>query len=273
MLPETLPATPHEIAEETWLIPTFAPDPSGGFVGAHSMVIRGAEPVIVDTGCALVADRWLADTFSVVDPEDVRWIFLSHDDHDHVGNIEAVLDRCPQATLVVNFSIAGRLTGSIDLPLERMRFLDPGESLRLPDRTLTAVRPPMFDSPATRGLFDSSTGLLWAADAFGALVQGEVYDADDVDPVLYDGSFAVLNSWNTPWLEWVDVERFRALVQTTRDLPLRAVASAHGPVHRGPRIAEAFRRTMDLAAQPAVPMPGQELLDLVLAAALDEAVA
>jgi flavorubredoxin len=268
VLPETLAVQPQEIATDTWLVPTFAPDPAGGFVGAHSMVIRGAEPVIVDTGCALLAEDWQAKAFSVVDPADVRWVFLSHDDHDHVGNVEAVLERCPQATLVVNFAIAARLTGSIDLPLDRMRFLDPGQPLELPDRTLTAVRPPMFDSPATRGLFDSATGLLWAADAFGALVQGEVYDADDVDPALYDGSFAVLNSWNTPWLEWVDVARFQALVQTTIDLPLQAVASAHGPVHRGEKIADAFRRTLDLAAQPMVPMPGQELLDLVLAGAL-----
>jgi hypothetical protein len=69
-------------------------------------------------------------------------------------------------------------------------------------------------------------------------------------------------------LEWVDVARFQALVQTTIDLPLQAVASAHGPVHRGEKIADAFRRTLDLAAQPMVPMPGQELLDLVLAEAL-----
>ncbi|MCU1377104.1 MAG: putative flavodoxin [Acidimicrobiales bacterium] len=270
---ETLPTAAHQIAAETWLVPTFAPDPAGGFVGAHSLVIRGAEPVIVDTGCSLVRDDWLAKAFSVVEPDDVRWVFLSHDDHDHVGNVETVLERCPNATLVVNFSIAGRLTGSLDLPLERMRFLDPGQSLQLPDRTLTAVRPPVFDSPATRGLHDSATGLLWAADAFGALVQGEIYDADDVDPALYDQSFAMFNSWNTPWLEWVDVDRFAAHVQTTLDLPLELVASAHGPVHRGPRVADAFRRTLDLAAQPAVPMPGQELLDLVLAAALTETAA
>jgi flavorubredoxin len=270
---QTLPAAPQEIAADTWLVPTFAPEPTGSFVSVHTLVLLGAEPVIVDTGCSLVADEWLAKTFSVVEPEDVRWIFLSHDDHDHVGNLEALLDRCPNATMLTNFSIASRLAGSLELPLHRMRFLDPGESLELPDRTLTAVRPPMFDSPATRGLHDSSTNLLWAVDAFGSHTQGEIYEAGDIDADLYEHSFTTANSWNTPWLEWVDVQRYTAHVQSCRDLPLDLVASCHGAVHRGQQIDDAFGRAIALAAQPVPPEPGQDMLELVLAAMVSEAAA
>ena len=67
------------------------------------MVITGAEPVIVDTGNELSRDEWMEAAFSIVDPADVRWIFLSHDDHDHIGNLTAVLDACPKATLVTNW--------------------------------------------------------------------------------------------------------------------------------------------------------------------------
>ena len=42
--------------------------------------------------------------FGLVDPEDVRWVFLSHDDGDHTGALHDVLDLCPNATLVLNFS-------------------------------------------------------------------------------------------------------------------------------------------------------------------------
>ena len=49
------------------------------------MVIRGREPVIVDTGAPVHRAQWLEKVFSVVEPEDVRWIFLSHDDGDHTG--------------------------------------------------------------------------------------------------------------------------------------------------------------------------------------------
>jgi flavorubredoxin len=263
---QTLPVGPHQVAPETFLIPTLAAEPSGGFISANSLVIRGAEPVVVDTGCSLLREEWLAKVFSVVDPEDVRWVFVSHDDHDHIGNLEAILDLCPQATLVGNWSMTARLGGDIELPLHRMRWVDAGESFDAGDRSFQLVRPPLFDSPATRGLFDTTTGVLWAVDTFGALVQGAVVEADDADPELYAGSFGLLNQWNTPWLEWLDVNRFAAHVRTTSELPITAVASAHGPVLRGERIDAAFDATVALAGQPSPATPGQSMLDELLGA-------
>jgi flavorubredoxin len=202
----------------------------------------------------------------VVEPADVRWIFLSHDDHDHIGNLLPVLEACPQATLVANWSITGRLGGDVQLPLDRTRWLDGGDSLDAGDRTLHLVRPPLFDSPATRGLFDARTGVLWAVDSFGALVQAPVLEADDADAELYDATFDPMNQWNTPWLEWLDTARFAEHVHRSAELPATAVASAHGPVLRGDRIARAFERTAALAAQPVPPTPGQPMLDELLAA-------
>ena len=58
MKPELLPTTPEAIAPDTWLIPTLAADPAGGYLGAHSAVIRGAEPVIIDTSVLFGRDRF-----------------------------------------------------------------------------------------------------------------------------------------------------------------------------------------------------------------------
>ena len=65
------------------------------FVYINSMVILGAEPVIVDTGTPANRKQWLDDVFSIVDPDDVRWVFLSHDDVDHTGNLDQVMTRAP----------------------------------------------------------------------------------------------------------------------------------------------------------------------------------
>ncbi len=265
MQPEFLPTTPEPIAPDTWLIPTLAADPAGGYLGAHSAVIRGEEPVVLDTSVLFGRDRWLQNVFSIVEPEDVRWIFLSHDDHDHLGNLDVLLGLCPNATLLANYAMTGRLFGDVELPLERMRWLNVGESIAIGDRELVMVRPPMFDSPATRGLFDTRTGMLWAADSFGASFPGAVYDADDIPAEIYDPSFELLNLLNTPWMEWVDQARFDAHVATTESLPLTVVASAHGPVHRGDRIADAFRRTRALAGTAPAEQPGQDVLELLCA--------
>jgi CRP/FNR family transcriptional regulator, cyclic AMP receptor protein len=45
--------------------------------------------------------------------------------------------------------------------------------------------------------------------------------------------------------------------------------SAHGPVHRGPRIVPALGRTLDPAGKPVPPTPGQDTLDQLIATMLD----
>ncbi|WP_155355365.1 MBL fold metallo-hydrolase, partial [Acrocarpospora macrocephala] len=90
---------PHRIAPDTVLIPRLI-QVENGYTAIHTMVITGKEPVLVDTGAAIHRDAWREDVFSVVDPRDVRWIFISHDDADHIGNLDTALDLCPNATLV-----------------------------------------------------------------------------------------------------------------------------------------------------------------------------
>ena len=117
------------------------------------MVILGSEPVVVDTGTPANRDPWLNDLFSLVEPEDVRWVFLSHEDVDHTGNLDQVMTACPNA-LVCNWAMLERFTNCFDFPLDRCRWVMHDESFNVGDRTLQAVRPPFYDSPTTRGLFD-----------------------------------------------------------------------------------------------------------------------
>ena len=65
-------------------------------VALNTMVIRAAEPVVVDTGMMENRTQYLEDVFSLVEPEDIRWVFISHDDVDHTGNLNALMDRRAQ---------------------------------------------------------------------------------------------------------------------------------------------------------------------------------
>jgi hypothetical protein len=69
---------PYRIAADTWIVPQLEQIGPDTLASINSMVIAGAEPVIVDTGCAINRDRWLNQVFSIVDPADVRWVYLSH---------------------------------------------------------------------------------------------------------------------------------------------------------------------------------------------------
>ena len=93
----------------------------------------------------------------------MRWIFLSHDDTDHTGNLELCLEMCPNATLVTSWFATERMSGDVVLPIDRQRWVGDGESFDAGDRRLVAVRPPTWDSPTTRGLYDTKTGVYWSS--------------------------------------------------------------------------------------------------------------
>jgi flavorubredoxin len=263
-----VPATrPQRIAADTWLIPNLAPAGDGLYLPVNSMVIRGREPVIVDTGAPVHRELWLEKVFSVVEPEDVRWIFLSHDDGDHTGGLLDVLERCPQATLVTNFFSVERLAlEKPALPLHRMRWIEPGGQLEAGDRVLHLFRPPIFDGPTTRGLFDPKTGAMWAVDSFACFTPGPL-DAADLAPEVL-AQMPALNSAVSPWHAWLDRAAYGRHIDTVEAFGATTVASAHGPVLRGEALDDAFDRLRGLAGAPIIPMPGQELLDQLIATTL-----
>ena len=88
------------IAKDTWVLSQVFPVALATNINANSMIIAGREPVIVDTGPAVTRDEWLRTAWAIVDPAAVRWVFLSHDDGDHIGNLLPVLEACPNAKVV-----------------------------------------------------------------------------------------------------------------------------------------------------------------------------
>jgi flavorubredoxin len=260
---------PVEIAADTFLIPHMVPAEPGTYLSVNSMVILADEPVIVDTGAPIHRETWLGKVFELVDPVDVKWVFLSHDDGDHRGALQAVLDQCPDATIVTNFFAVERIRLEEDLPIDRMIWRQPGDSFSAGDRELRLVRPPIFDGPTTRGLFDPTTGVLWAVDSFVSLTTGTSPWVEDVPAPIYDETMRIFNSMVSPWHAWLDPERYGAHVRSVQALEPRVVASAHGPVHTSPTtIDDAFARVAALAGEPISAGPGQETLDAMLAASM-----
>ena len=259
--------TPYRVAPDTYVIPELVAGPPGTYVAMNSMVITGDEPVIVDTGNELSRTEWMDAAFSLVDPADVRWVFLSHDDHDHIGNLSAVLDACPLATLVTNWFTVERTHRAMELPLHRMRWVNPGDSFDVGDRTLVAVRPPIFDSPTTRGLYDSRTGVYWAADCFASLLPGAVTETDDVPEELWRESFTFFSQMVSPWVHLTDPARFTPTVDAIARLPISTVVGGHMAQLRGERFRVALDLLRDLPTSPVAPVPGQADLDSLLLAA------
>ena len=266
--PLTLPRC--EVAPETFLIPHVAPVLGAElFLPVNSLLVRGREPAIIDTGAPIHLDSWLDQVFSLVEPQDVRWVFLSHDDGDHMGGLRHVLLRCPNATLITNYFAVERLSLEDPLPLHRLRWLEPGESIDIGDRRLYAVRPPIFDGPTTRGVFDDRTRALWAVDSFAGLTPSAQQIArEDIPPDVFDETFARLNRMISPWHEWLDLRRYGRHLDQLFALRPEVVTSAHGPVLTGRAIEDAFDRLHRLAGAEPVTPEDPLLLDRLVADAV-----
>ena len=231
---------PYKIAEETFVIPWALEAPPVGHFPMNSMVIRGAEPVLVDTGAPAVRSQWLEAAWSVVDPLDVRWIFLTHDDRDHAGNLLAVLAECPNATLLTTWFSIGRMAEEWETPVNRCRFMTDGDTIDVGDRTLVAKRPPLYDNPTTRALFDSRTSVLWSVDTFATNVPTPMPDIAALSGDEFrDGQFFG-GRLVSPWVALLDGEKFGRVVDDFQHLNAEAVAGCHCPVLQGAKISEAY---------------------------------
>ena len=257
---------PYRIAEETFVLGQVF-QPPGAPVGVHmnSMLIRGAEPTIVDTGGRFARDMWLPDALSLVDPVDIKWIFLSHEEPDHEGNLAELMELAPNATLVTSWFAMERLAAERELPLHRSRWINDGESFSAGDRTFTAIRPPIFDGPATRGLFDSKTGAFWGVDSFGTPVVAPATSAADIPEAEWADGFKQFAGLVSPWVEMLDAAKFDARVDRIRSLKPSVIANCHGPAVSGDRLDLAWSLFTEVPGMDPTPLPGQADLEMILA--------
>ena len=75
----------------------------------------------MDTGATEHRAQFLDDVFALVEPEDIRWVFISHDDVDHTGNVNALMEAAPNATLVIDWFMQERMGASLEVPATRWR--------------------------------------------------------------------------------------------------------------------------------------------------------
>ncbi len=253
---------PTRIAPDTFLIHNHEGEGHAPVsVGLNSMVIRAAEPVVVDTGMAENRDQFLHDVFSLVEPEDVRWVYISHDDVDHTGNVNAIMDAAPNATLIVNWFMTERMGASLAVPPTRQRWVGDGESFDAGDRRLYAIRPPIFDSPTTRGLFDPTTGVYWASDSFATPMITPVRDVAEIDEGFWFEGMPMFAQYVSPWLALVDNARFQRTVDRIESLDPSTLVGCHTPVIGRSHVARAIASTRRSPSATVPPQPDQAVLE------------
>lgn len=242
--------------------------PGLGVLPVNAYLLHAEQPVLIDTGMPVSRPDFLNALWSEIDPLDLRWIYLTHPDRDHTGSLAEVLAAAPNTRLVTTFMGLGVLSLEYQISPDRVYLLNPGQSLDVGDRQLTAFRPPVYDSPATTGFSDGRTGTCFTSDCFGApLPAAELVEVDDIAALSPDDLLAGQRMWVTadsPWVSGVDRTVFAASLEQLRRLAPPVVLSTHLPAAR-----EAMPRLLDMLADapdaPTFVGPDQAALEAMLA--------
>jgi flavorubredoxin len=219
----------RKLTDDTYILPSEFSIPGFGTLPVNSFVIKSQEPLLVDTGLHLDAGEYMTALESVIDPEDLRWLYLTHPDLDHVGSLIQVLERAPQIRLITTFLGFGILSLTNQIPMDRLYFLNPGEKLDIGDRTITAIKPPTFDNPATTGFYDSKSGVLFSSDCFGALLPETFEDAGDVPQDVLRQGQVIWTTIDSPWLHKIEKSAFASDLNSIRQMAPKMVLSSHLP--------------------------------------------
>ena len=225
---------------ETFVLPSdvsvlhdSVPIPGLGVLPVNAFLLRAEQPVLVDTNMPASRHAMVDAVSSLIDPADLRWVWLTHPDRDHTGALADLLEAAPSARLVTTFLGVGILSLELEVSPQRLHLLNPGQSLDVGDRKLKAFRPPVYDSPATTGFLDESTGALFSSDCFGASVTStELAASSDVAAIAEDDLVAGQRLWATvdsPWIHNVDRDRFAKSMEPLRQLNPSMVLSTHLP--------------------------------------------
>ena len=150
------------------------------------------------------------------------------------------------------------------VPMHRVNWINSRDSSRVGDRTLTAVRPPLFDNPTTIGIYDNKSEAFFSADCFGAIIPSPAQNADDVT----EGDLAQgMTSWasaDSPWVHTVEPSEFSQAVGRIRQIAPKMIFSAHLPPARG-KTEQFLELLATVPPSPPFVTPNQTALEQILA--------
>jgi glyoxylase-like metal-dependent hydrolase (beta-lactamase superfamily II) len=255
---------PYQASPDVHVFPANLALPGLGVLPINAFLVMAEEPVLVDTGLGVDADEFVDALSSIVDPTALKWIWLTHDDADHTGNIQRIMELAPNARLVTHGFAALRMATWWPVPMERVHAIRPGDDVHVGDRTLTAVSPPLFDNPLSIGVLDRSSGALFSVDAFGAILSEPTQNASDVPPEALAGGMLGWALSDSPWVHLTEPTAFGEVLDRVRRIQPARIFSSHLPAADGTSLEEFISVLQQVpAAEPDVPPDSEQFAQMV----------
>lgn len=211
------------------LFENLFPIPRG--VSYNSYVIMDEKTALMDTTDPSITSLFLANVAHTLNGRKLDYLIINHMEPDHCSNIEEIMHRYPETTLVCNAKTLQMIGQFYDLDLtERTMIIKEGDTLSLGSHTLHFVAAPMVHWPEVMMVYEDSEKILFSADGFGSFgaLNGNLFN----DEINFDRD----------WLD--DARRYytnivgkygaqvQAVLKKASGLDIQMICLLHGPIWR-----------------------------------------
>jgi flavorubredoxin len=208
------------------LFDSLIPLPDG--TSYNSYFIRGSNKNALIDSVDPTMTELLLDHLTSLKVEKLDYLIANHAEQDHSGSIMRVLDKYPQAKVVVTPKCKDMLIDLLLVPEEKFITVNDGETISLGNKTLKFIYTPWVHWPETMVTYLQEDKILFSCDFFGShLATTDLYVTDEGQ--VYESAKRYFAEIMMP---------FRTIIQKNleklKDYTIATIAPSHGPMYNRP---------------------------------------
>ena len=192
----------------------------------NSYLIKDEKNVVIDTVEHSFTDMYLENLSELIDPAEIDYIIVQHNESDHSGSLSKLLDVAPNARVVCAGPAAKYVKNIINRDIDIMTVKQ-GDTLDLGSRTLEFIPAPFLHWPDTMMTFMPETGILFPCDIFASHYVDPAMFNDLIDYNFSPDFKYYYDCIMRPFKKFV-----RAMLSKIEPLDIKMIAPSHGPILR-----------------------------------------
>jgi flavorubredoxin len=204
----------------------------------------------------------------------IDFIVSHHAEQDHSGAIPAVLERFPEAKVIVTPKAKNMLMDLLRIPENFLVAVEDGETLSLGDKTLKFIHTPWVHWPETMVTYLEEDRILFSCDFYGSHIAGTDLFVTDQGRV-YEAAKRYFAEIMMPFRHVIEKN-----IGKLKEYDIQMIAPSHGQIHDRPNwIMDAYKDWVmgaphNLVALPFVSMHGstRKLVDHLVSSLVEQGV-
>ena len=200
------------------------------------VLLNDGKPILIDCGSHLHRRSIMDALGELLGDTSPEYIFLTHSELPHAGNIASVAEKWPDIQVIVSNVMLPYIEVLPVLPLENITQVVPGTKLEFPTRTLEFVDALLKDQPGSQWIYDPRGKTLFTGDGFGYFHNSADLQkfSDEVEDGITIEQFQNYHRVAFRFLRWIKPERLNAdLDRMFGNREIDIIAPIHGNAIRG----------------------------------------